>query len=146
VILDQIKDSLNTVFQNDYQGFEKYTDPDDDWKDIPSAVDGIYEKIMDYQKVADCEFVPFEDGYVFYQLSPRRLVSFGIRPSKRTSRGLKELWNHIISCIGTDFDCLLWSKNTRAIRWLQHSGMTIARTLQYDNNEITHLKICQYQQ
>lgn len=102
-------------------------------------MDNIYSKLLEYEPLFECEFIATGSGYFFYTLEPRLLVSFGINMKDRTPEKLKEFWGELTKQVGGKFDCLLWSANTRAIKWLEKVGMTVEEEVEYEGEKITHL-------
>lgn len=68
------------------------------------------------------------------------LYSFGLNIEKRTKETLKEFWNKIVDVIGSEFICVLYKNNTRAINWLIKCGM-LKSDIEMDDNSLTLVKI-----
>lgn len=124
---------IRDAFLNDEKIYQ-YFDPNETVSSVDEIADNILEKIVEHEQLFDCEFKEVQSGYVFYIKEPRVLVSFGCRVSDRSGDFFKE----ITDTVGDTFACYLWSKNTRAINWLQKNGLIIEQEL--DN--ITILRTC----
>jgi hypothetical protein len=110
-------------------------DPNVKVETTDDIVENILTKIDEYEDLFECQFDETPSGYVFHVLEPRLLVSFGCRMDKRGGG----FWDEILGVMGGEFSCILWSRNTRAIRWLQKNGMEITNEL--DNIKV--LQLCQ---
>lgn len=62
-------------------------------------------------------------GYIVYQ--DNLLISFGININHRSKADLQDFWGLIKYSVGDQFQCVLFSNNTRAIKWLKTCGMDI---------------------
>ena len=110
---------LDTDLLNYYDKGEKVTTTQD-------CCDNILLKIANNYPEASCMGV-YEDGAPigYFVYLPGLLISFGLNKKYRNSIYLKEFWETIKESLGNEFDCLLYSYNTRAINWLKKCGMEI---------------------
>jgi hypothetical protein len=132
-----MREQIRLAFEGDTDIY-KFFDPTSTVNDLDEVVENIYEKILESCDVFDnCTFHGFESGYVFYCKDPSLLISFGINVDNRKS---PRLWEEITSQLGGDFQCLLWSRNDRAIKWLQKMGMEIEEYHEHEGHSITKLK------
>lgn len=116
----------------------KYFDPTAEVNTIDDVVDNIYGKIVEHEDLFDCKFIGLEYGYVFIVNEPKLLISFGVNINHRNKDTLSSVWNLVLDELG-DFDCFLWSINSRAIDWLVRMGMEIEGEYEYSDNYITKL-------
>jgi hypothetical protein len=129
--------TFNNIY--DYFGSDidlmDYYDPTSTAKNNKEASLEIYHKLVDYAKEKKCIFVRDDIGYVFY--SAGHLISFCIRHECRDKENLAYFGNLIKKELGMHFNCYLFNRNTRAIRFLERLGMKRDRS----NELITLLSI-----
>lgn len=91
---------------------------------------GIFTEVTNYDKVV---------GFVY--TVPGRLVSFGVNPKYRTKKVLSGVFEYVLDTIGNEFSASMWTRNERAIKWLERCGMEV----EYSDDEVTELiyKKCQ---
>lgn len=138
-----VRQSILNAVSGDLVGLKSFTDIDSPIMDsFEEVADDIAKKLKGYSDVYPTKFVALKNGYIFYATEPRILVSFCLHVDSRTPRGLNEFWNSIIEHVGSEFVTVLWSKNTRAIKWLTSRGMTIHSNTEYGNGTLTKLTLC----
>jgi hypothetical protein len=130
--------SILAAFKGDKE-IELYCDPSNpDKTDSGVAVD-TYKKIMDWESVSEdgvFKDVVVDDRVVgFIYTIPGRLVSFGVNPNYRVKTVLKQVFESVVDTVGPEFECSMWSRNERGIKWLQRCGMSVV----YSDEEITNL-------
>lgn len=125
------------VFEGDDE-LVKYFDKDcpvEDWRDCCRGID---EKIRTNYPNATIKLVTDSHKPIgYYVIEGDLLISFGLHMDYRTKEHLMHFWGWINSEFLGSFSCVLYSHNTRAIGWLQKSGMKIL----FDN--VTILTLCQ---
>lgn len=130
---------LNAV-SGDHVGLRDFTDVDSEVSSFEEGAHDFYVKIKEYQQLYDTRFIEIDGGYIFYITKPKVLVSFFLHVDKRTRRGLDNLWKAMVDNIGEEFICILWAKNTRAIKWLKSRGMVEFGEMDYNGNKL--IKLC----
>jgi hypothetical protein len=130
---------IQKAFEDDFLIYD-FFDPNVNVSSIDEIVENIHTKILEYEDLFECVFEGLDDGYFFYTKEPKLLVSFGVNINSRNKERLSEFWDLICKSIGDDFNCFLWYKNSRGIKWLQKMGMKIEDTIAIENNFITRLK------
>lgn len=131
-----MKEAIRIAFDSD-EMIVKFYDPTVKVYEVDQVVEDIYRKLVEYDLLYEFKFVEVPDGYFAYM--PGTLVSFGLSPKARTPERLNEFWDRIVKELGGTFECMLWSKNLRGIKWLQKMGMRIDRETEYEGNKITVL-------
>lgn len=131
-----MRESIRKAFEGDEEIVKLY-DPTVQVSDVDQVVEDIYRKLVEYDLLYQFKFVEVPDGYFCYM--PGTLVSFGLSKQVRTPERLTQFWEGIVEELGGTFDCMLWSRNTRGIRWLQKMGMRVDREVEYEGNKITVL-------
>lgn len=131
-----MRESIRKAFEGDEE-IVKFYDPNVEVSDVDQVVEDIYRKLVEYDLLYQFKFVEVPDGYFCYM--PGTLVSFGLSKKVRTPERLTQFWEGIEEELGGKFDCMLWSRNTRGIRWLQKMGMRVDREVEYEGNKITVL-------
>jgi len=117
------------TYKNIYEYFKgddrllQFFHPNSSPDSIEEAVLEIYDIMLDYAKSEKCNFVSNEIGYVFY--SKNRLISFCVKPEKRTKSNLKDFGDFIKKTVGKHFNCYLFLNNSRAINFLMRMGMKV---------------------
>ncbi len=128
------------TYKNIYEYFEgddllSYYDPTSKVKTHEGAVMDIYQKLVEHSKERKCEFVRDEIGYIFH--SSDLLISFCVRKECRDKENLAYFGNLIKSKLEPHFDCFLFTKNKKAIGFLERIGMK----KEEENHLITLLRI-----
>lgn len=128
---------IGSAFWNDNELLSFY-DKNIPVKTIEDICDNVYEKIKSLNKLPQIRGVVSEDGLEigYFIFEPTALISFGININYRNKENLMEFWELIKKEIGVSFQCYLFGHNTRAIKWLQKSGMNII----FEN--VTILELC----
>lgn len=141
-------------YEGDILGLSKYVDPvsDTDINTIEEGCIDIYNKICKYCEATEVNIYSLYVneslmGFFCYfynkDLDANYLISFCLSVKYRSRRWMRSFYQVIHSHLGNKFYTAIWSKNSRAIKWLTHFGMTIADKQYYENHEITYL-ICQH--
>lgn len=120
-----LKEFIAEYFQGDDDIFE-YFDPFFKVNTIDEISENIAKKILEYAGAVKCKLCSDHVGYMFYitpALEENMLVSFCIKKEYRTKQELKKFWGKIQIELGEGFKCVLYTKNTRAIKWLKKCGM-----------------------
>lgn len=113
------------IFAED-QDLHKYCDPDfilDNNKISFNIIKRLSECLKNYPD----SYLYINNEYKYFALwlyafDRNILYSFGMHPNYRSKENLINFWNYIINQ-HNDFDCYLYSNNTRAINWLKKCGM-----------------------
>lgn len=127
--------TLNNIyefFEND-NDLLKYFDPTSEAKTNLDAANEVYHKLIDHSKERPCEFVRNNIGYIFF--SGNLLISFCVKTEYRTKENLYKFGGFIKEQLGNHFDCYLFNRNERGIKFLEKMGLKKIRS----NNLITHL-------
>lgn len=139
--ISRLPSCINVAFDGDTDLFEKYHIHG---KDLKSCVDHTYETIyktsLEYGlKFYEIVLQGVTIGYtvLLAGLGDTVLYSFGINKAYRRSGLLREWILAIDLLINGSYSCMLWSKNERAIRFLEKNGMEIIAT---NDNTTTLLK------
>lgn len=112
-----------------------YYDPTSKVKTHDDAVMEIYKKLVEHSKERKCNFIRDDIGYIFH--SGDLLISFCVKKGFRDKENLAYFGNLIKTKLGEHFDCFLFNKNKRAIRFLERIGMKVEEK----NHLITLLRI-----
>lgn len=120
-------EAIKISFDNDTPIIKLY-DPNKVVNSIDDVTKDIFKKILEY---ADDNKVILNGvyekneliGYFIYR--NKLLISFSIAVKYRTTDCLKAFFRLIKSEIKGQFGCMLWSKNLRAIKWLEKNGLKI---------------------
>lgn len=113
----------------------EYYDPTSKVKTHEQAVMEIYQKLVEHSRERKCNFIRDEIGYIFH--AGNLLISFCVKKRCRNSENLAYFGNLIKSRLGQHFDCFLFTKNKKAIGFLERIGMK----KEEENNLITLLRI-----
>jgi hypothetical protein len=138
-----LKKAIFNSFENDSKIFDFY-DPTSTSTTISEIVEDIITKIIDWQNGQNkliCYEVLIENKIVgFFVENSEYLISFGLNIEFRKRQYLREFFKLIKKQIKTPFKSILWSKNVRAIKWLQKMGMKIENNNIFMEHFITELK------
>lgn len=105
---------------------------------VKDCVDSICDKIRKNYPQAKFRGVYVDNKPAGYYLHDEgSLISFGISPIYRNKEVTSKFFDTIKGELGNEFSCMLYSHNTRAIKWLEKQGMVKV----FDN--ITILQSCQ---
>lgn len=123
--IDQLLPYLLATFEGDAE-LAAYFDPGievNNWQDCCYAID---QKIRQNYPTATIKCVRDGDYPIgYYIVEKDLLISFGIRPAYRNKEWLTAFWENIKTEFSGPFSCVLYSINSRAISWLQKSGMKL---------------------
>ncbi len=141
------------TYNNIYEFFKDdedlllYFDPQSKAKDNAEASMEVYHKLLEYSKEGGCYFKRCGNiGYIFFKKAPiwekafgrkNVLISFCVKPEFRTRYYLTYFSKFIKKNLGSHFVCCLYTKNSRALNFLERLGMK----KQESNNLITLLSI-----
>ena len=135
--LNGVKTGIDVAYDKDFSGLKKYKDPVSSINvlTIADAVNETVFKMSCYENenidlLHYCVYCNGNiAGYVtcFYdfRLFKFCLVSFGINHKYRTMKRLEQYFKLICNITLGSFYCVLFSCNTRAIKWLNYNGMKI---------------------
>jgi len=126
--------NIYEFFKNDSALLEYY-DPTSKAKSNEEAAMEIYQKLVEHSKERECFFERTEIGYVFF--AKELLISFCVKPEFRNKETLKYFGNIIKTKLGEHFNCFLFNRNERGIRFLEKMGMK----KQQSNELVTLLSI-----
>lgn len=147
-------EAIRAAFEGD-EGLLKFYDPTSIGIDtVDKAIVDIFGKIKEHVSVnRNTTFITLVQkgikiGYIFYLTDRSLLISFGVNINYRNKYLLQSVFNSMVEKIGVGFQCILWSKNTRAIKWLLKMGMKEESKQEVQGVSITTLKhqLCQLQQ
>lgn len=125
ITYEQLVPAIKTVFAEDKAVYDLY-DPNVEVKNIDDIVANILQKTTEYKAPVIYKEVYLGNelaGYFFYREG--MLISFGLNVKFRTRHYKKDFFRTIKKEIGSHFFCVLWTKNSRAIRYLLKMGMQI---------------------
>lgn len=134
--IDQFEDYVYHAFIDDFELVEYY-DRSVGAKTTTEAIENVCDKIeQSYPdaKIFGVEIEGEKAGY--FVAKDNLLVSFGINVKFREKEYLSKFWYEIQNQIGNDFHAMLYSHNSRAIKWLETCGMKIS----YDHITILSFK------
>lgn len=137
ITYSKLEEAMRVAYGGDHAIFDFY-DPSVSVSTVDDICSDIVKKIKEYDPVKLIGV--YEDGQIIGYVVCREdlLISFAISKRYRTAEKLKEFFANIKRIMPALFVCHLWSKNERAIKWLEKSGMV----KESDNLLITKL-ICQ---
>ncbi len=140
---NQLKEAIKVAFEGDNDIVGLY-DPHKKIETVEDIVGDVYFKISEFSGLANTSAVEikglYEKGVLvgYYVFKPSLLISFSLNVQYRTRPYLKAFWGLIKKDLNSKFNCFIWTRNLRAIKFLQKNGMKV---MQFDNL-ITQLK-CQ---
>lgn len=140
--INRLKEAIKVAFVDD-GNIAKFYDPHKSIESVEDIIEDIYKKVSEFRNAPGGSTVikgVFEKNELigYYVNTPSMLISFSINTKYRTRHYLKEFYSLIKRDMNKKFVCYLFSKNVRAIKWLQKMGMKITGF----HNQITQLK-CQ---
>lgn len=137
ITYNELREAILISYNGDSEIFDMY-DPLATVKSVEEIADDILRKVNEYGdvKIMGVYVNGKLVGYLVYR--DEMLISFAISKKYRKSRVLKNFFSLIKKNMPESFTCHLWSKNKRAIKWLEKNGMQKVS----DNYLITKL-ICQ---
>jgi hypothetical protein len=124
VTYKKIENGIYTAFKDDKDIFNFY-DPNVQVSNINDIVNDIRGKALTYGNDVEYREVYCKNelaGYFFFY--KKLLISFALNNKFRTRGNLRDFFRLIKTEIGNGFQCFLWSKNTRAVKWLLKNKMT----------------------
>lgn len=129
--------TLNNIkeYFNSDECLLEYYDPTSSVTSKEDAIIEIYQKLVDHARDKKCEFVRDDIGYIFF--SKGLLISFCVKKECRDKSNLAYFGNLIKSKLGEHFNCFLFNKNQKSIRFLERIGMKSIKT----DNLVTLLSI-----
>lgn len=129
---EHLKPFIKIVFNDDHKIFDYY-DPNVNPESVEEIIQDIYKKVGEYPD-ANIYGVYEKNKQIGYIVSKgNRLISFGLAMEYRFRKYLNNYFNVIKGLLGSNFYCLLWTRNIRAAKWLIKYGM---KETFYDNNII----------
>ena len=133
---NQLRKAIEVSFNNDNFIFDFY-DPNSKVENLTEIVDDILNKINTYEKPFYFGIYDKEKliGYFVYKES--QLISFALAKEYRVRKYLREFFKIIKNQIKGHFSCVLWAKNTRAIKYLLKHKMEVIK----QNDELILLAI-----
>ena len=124
ITLQQLKKAIKVAFEGDDKIMDLY-DPNVAVKSIEDIAEDIIGKIKDYREVEIKGIFEKSELIGYFVKKGNLLISFGINMKYRVRKFKRALFDLIENDFNGSFVCLLWSKNIRAIRWLENSGMNV---------------------
>lgn len=118
------KEFIDAAFENDFEIIELY-DKSVKVEDIAGVTHSIYEKL---ELIDDIQFYGIDVYGIkigYFAFKDNLLISFGVNILWRKSRIFVVLFDMIKDKIGKNFQCVLFSYNQRAIKWLQKMKMEV---------------------
>lgn len=131
-----MRDGIRQAFEDDKVIFD-FSDPNCKATSIEELCLDIDRKLDEHEASYPCKYVKVYSsnkvvGYFFYRKNIKTLISFGIN---KKYRGKKDFFNIIAKELGS-FSSYVFTRNQRAIKWMQKNGMII----KYQDNKITMLE------
>ena len=135
ISIEKLKESIEVAFDGDNEIVKLY-DPNVEVGNIEDVINDIYNKIFEIKDLCICKGVYDSQTLIgYYIYSSILLISFSLNVKYRTESNLIDFFDIIKKDLGDEFGCRLWSKNKRAIKWLEKNGMEAVE----DYNNITQL-------
>lgn len=123
--INEFNDYVYNAFFDDKE-FIEYYDRSVNAKNTEEAIENVCEKIKISYPDADIfgvEINGAKEGY--FVCRENLLISFGMSIKYRNKETLSGFWNEIKKKMGSNFHCMLYSHNSRAIEFLKKCGMKI---------------------
>ena len=135
ITYNELKDAISISFRQDKDIYSLF-DPNVTVESLEEIVDNVSEKILTYGE--NCHYLGVYEkqrliGYFTYK--EKQLISFALSMPFRQRKYLREFFKIIRTEISGHFMALLWSKNIRAIKYLQKNGMEVIN----QNTQVTQL-------
>jgi hypothetical protein len=136
--IDELRTYVFAAFTGDEE-IVSYYDKMQNIKSASDACENVYSKITN--EYADAKLIGIEidnevAGYLAYKES--LLISFSLGLKFRKKDYLVEFWEIIKAELPKTFQCVLYSHNSRAINYLEKSGMDVlfenVTILQFSSN------------
>lgn len=135
ISIEKLKEAIEVAFDGDNEIVKLY-DPNVEVGNIEDVINDIYNKIFEIKDLCICKGVYDSQTLIgYYIYSSILLISFSLNVKYRTESNLIDFFDIIKKDLGDEFGCRLWSKNKRAIKWLEKNGMEAVE----DYNNITQL-------
>lgn len=120
-----MREGIRAAFEGDTEIFN-YSDPSLKASSIEELCQQIEKKLKEHEAAYPCKFVNVKAngetvGYFFYRRNNKTLISFGINKKYRKN---KDFFNIIAKELGS-FISYVFTRNTRAIKWMEKNGMKI---------------------
>lgn len=132
---EQFKQAVRVSFEGDSEIYGLYN-PSITVQSVDDIVNDISSRIQSDVRKIDVKGVYDKNNLVgYYAYSDDTLVSFGLSIEYRKRKYLKELWHLIRRDLRGAFQCHLFTRNIRGVKWLGKNGMKIFK----QDNLITHL-------
>jgi hypothetical protein len=136
----QLKEAIRIAFMGDNDIYSLY-DPSVEVKNVDEIVVDIIKKVDTHPEIVTKGIYEKNQliGYIIYNRVA--LISFALNINYRLRKYLREFFALIRKEIKGKFNCFLWSKNVRAIKFLVKNGMDIQTETIYGGNLLTALKL-----
>ena len=135
ITLTELKIAIEISFAGDREIVKLY-DPNVKVESVKDVTDNIFDKIEKIETGCGIKGVFHREKLIGYFVTyDKILVSFSLAMQYRTRTYLRAFFSLIKDEIGKEIYCRLWTKNTRAIRWLMKNGMIDI----HQQDKITHL-------
>lgn len=123
----QFREAIRTSFDNDPMIFPMYN-PNVPVKNVDDIVDDISSRVCTSMPEATIKGVFDKNnliGYFVFHTERKALISFGLNVGYRKRKCLNEMWSLIRRDLNGVFQCFLFTRNIRGIKWLQKNDMSI---------------------
>jgi hypothetical protein len=132
-----VNSAIADAFKNDYD-LPLFFDPNSKAVTEEQRIAEIQQKCLAEMASHKCQFYiikygSLNIGYWLYNIDTKRIVSFGLKPIYRKDVHLYRWMKHVH---GQMFWIALYSKNVRAIKYLEKNGMHIIR----EEDGVTYLE------
>lgn len=123
---DKLKECIELSFEGDSELVDKYHIIG---QSLYDCVNDTFNKILEASTAMDLEWYVVKGGnenigFLVCSQALKLLYSFGLAISVRDKYS-GELFQRIKGLLGDDFMCVLWTKNTRGIKYLTKNGMKV---------------------
>jgi hypothetical protein len=118
------KEFIDIAFENDFEIIEIY-DKSVQVEDIAGVTHSIHEKLELVENIQFYGIEVYDIKIGYFAFKDSLLISFGVNILWRKYRIFVVLFDMIKSKIGENFQCVLFSYNQRAIKWLQKMKMEV---------------------
>lgn len=123
----ELEKAILIAFSGDKKIIELY-DPNVIVENVEDIAKDILRKVKDFKEV-ECKGVFDKQRMVgFFIRKGGMLISFGLCLEYRVRRFKRDMFALIKEDFKGMFVCFLWSKNVRAIRYLEKNGMKVMQT------------------
>ncbi len=123
----KIPEAIKAAFTEDKAAFEMH-DPNVKVETVDDIVNDIVGKLKGWDDGNLFYFGVFEKGELvgYFAYRNRMLVSFALAPKLRVRSYLKEFFSLIRKEFNGKFECMLFNRNIRGLKWLTKMGMKAA--------------------